>query len=78
MKVYELEEAQDGTMHVEKKPEIKGAKANGKKVAAGIAAAAGVAFEVILGLPVYIVLAVVAVPAALITLFSKLGKGRRA
>lgn len=73
MKVYELEETADGTMEV--KGRTRGEKgAKGAKIAAAIAAAGGVAAEILLGLPVYLVLAVVALPAAAVTAIVKLSR----
>lgn len=66
MKVYELEE-KNGELSAAEGP---ARRKNAKKAAAVIAAVLGVAVEFILGLPVYIVLAAVAVvslPAALIS-----------
>lgn len=91
MKVYELEDNGEGVLSVDKGEQKraerrlakKDAAKRGKKGVGFIAAAAavlGVAFEVVMGLPVYLVLAVVALfslPAVLISR-ARLAKERSA
>ena len=87
MKVYELEE-RDGVMYAEQprvhfrrkdtafRAERKAGGAGVKKFFAAAAATTGVVFEAVIGLPVYAVIAAVALPAALIALFSRRAKNR--
>ena len=90
MKVYELEDNGEGVLSVDKGEQKRAerrlakrdAAKRGKKGVGFIAAAAvlGVAFEVVMGLPVYLVLAVVALfslPAVLISR-ARLAKERSA
>ena len=87
MKIYELEE-RDGVMYAEQprvhfrskdaaeRAERKDSGAGIKKFFVAAAAATGVAFEAVIGLPVYAVIAAVALPAALIALLSRRAKSR--
>lgn len=66
-KVYELEENGDGTLSAKK---VKKSKVTLKGVLAACGAALGIAFEVVMGLPVYAVIgavAIIALPATLIS-----------
>lgn len=70
MKVYELEEKEEGVLAVSGEERPKAKRGTVKKVLAACAAALGVVFEAVMGIPVYMVIAVVALftlPAALIS-----------